>query len=88
MKLITEKTTLEEFRADNFWLIEDQFNNRVYCIETVKLEIQAEAWYGWVVQNTATRMSRRIRILGSSTVAVEDKAALLRRIQTKQFEIK
>ncbi len=88
MKLITKKTTIEEFTASNFFLVTRPLTGEVYCIKLRIYDAAEGTWYGSVKQNIETGGACYIRLIGSHTAVVEDRVALLHRLQTKQFDIR
>lgn len=88
MKLITKDTTIEEFMDSNHWLVIRPLTGKVFCIKLREYDRQTATWYGWAIQNIENGQSFHIRLIGSHTIVVEDKTALLHRLQTKQFDIR
>ena len=87
MKLITGETTLVEFERTRKWFIRCPKTGMVYKVEIIMMSTRSGDSYVWVTQNQSRLIGRHVRLIGSAATAMENKAALLHRLQTKQFEI-
>lgn len=87
MKLITKKTTLYDFERSRRWFIRCPKTGMIYKVEIIIMNTRSGDSYVWVTQNQDRVHGRHVRLINSAATAMENKAALLHRIQTKQFEI-
>ena len=88
MELITKHTTLAEFERSRQWLILCSAGV-VHMVSIAGVNTRDGKFYAHTAQRQNGTFSKTVRLIGrASDIAVENRGALLHRLQTKQFEIR
>lgn len=85
MKLVTDKTTLEEFTNERNWLIEDPESGGIYQMRTSSLH--GGEYYVYVIQSGAMQCPTYVRHTHNGSVVIAPMESLLHKIICKQFSI-
>lgn len=88
MKLITEDITLEEFERSWRWFVRCPSTGMVYKVKIIRLNMRSTQYYAWITQTQGGTRHKTIHLIGSPNTAIENRSALLHRLQTKQFDIR
>lgn len=87
MKLITKDTTLAEFERTRKCFVQCPTTGMVYKVEIIRLNLRSTDCYAWVTQTQGRTRGRHVRLISTPATVMERRAALLHRLQTKQFNI-